>query len=308
MFNKLLPFSILSAVVFSPNAYALSDSEILSMIPPDDKVAPCVRNIDTREITRAVISMEPFRSVNFIFPFKLDDASTIYSLSSDKIWGYESAKGQKIVNVSFKSFNNSDWGKVNDFSISTHGYIFSFTLKAEPGKHCSNVVFTLSEEEKKRIEEGEQKKYLEAIKADYNQKFADLNLLAEQKALNLVASLAQEEPDSTGIHEEDSLELSNGDSLQVFADEILGYGKFNILKLEVKNGSSSSPLYIKSINVYQLSESNKRGKEIPGAIDFDKKMEPDSSQSISYATQKALPTTGAVLVVSTTQGDIEVEW
>lgn len=307
--TKSLSALLLISLLSVQTAWAVNARDIMAMIPPDDKVKPCVRTIETEKITRVVIPLEPFRSVNLVFPFKLNSDNTLYSLSSNRIWTYQPANGQHIVNVFFNSFSqDEDWGKVNDFTISAHGYIFSFTLKAEPGRHCSNYVFNLSEAEKKRIADGEKKQHLESLQAEYQDKFERLDQLAEQKALNLVGLLSSQEPKSTGIHEEASKTLVNGDDLELFVDEIHRWGQFNLLKFELKNGSSIKPLYIKSITAYHLNDHNRRSKPIPGAVDYSKKMDLNSSQVLAYSTLQALPETGGVLVVSTDQGDIEVEW
>jgi len=307
MIKIRLLFWVLLSIFNYTAVMAMSVSDIMNMVPPDNKVMPCVRKIPITQITRAVIPIEPFRGVNFIFPFKLENANTLYSLSSDKLWDYNRANGLNIFNVFYKSFNSSDWGKVNDLSIAVNDYNFSLTLKAEPGRHCSNIVFTLSEEEKKKLVDGETKEYLTALDIEYELKVRSLDVEAERRALKIVGALVSANVNTTRIHEEKTIELPNGDEIIVYVDEILGYGKFSVLKIEIENESNVNPLYIKTVEVFTLSD-NKKRERVEGATGFDKKMSVNSAQYTNFTTREGLPETGAVLVVTTDLGELEVTW
>ena len=165
---------------------------------PEEMIKPCVRKIQISPLTREIIPMIPWRGVNLIFPFELEADSTHYSISGGDVWSFDSAlKGSNIVPISFKKFDISkNWGTVQDFTISTKGYVFSLALHAvqDPLEHCSNVIFTITEEEKKRLEDTEKKNYQEVLKQDYQEKLANLDDMAEAKAMLLVASLANRSP------------------------------------------------------------------------------------------------------------------
>lgn len=274
---------------------------------PDSVVMPCERHVEVQDITRLVVPMTPFRGVNLIFPFELNEASTSYSLSSDLVWDFREAAGTALVPIYFSNFSDQ-WGELADFTVTTGDYIFSITLKADPNlkNHCSNVVFDFSDEQIKKIREGEKKEYLAALDAQYQEKFAELDEQAANKALELVASLSKGNPSDTGVHEYNTLELSNGDEVELYIEEIQGWGEFSIILAEVSNDSQVSPLYIEDVEVGRLKNGQKAS--LNGHTDIEPKLSMDSVVEMTFTTTENIPETGGYMRLLTDRGVVEVTW
>lgn len=303
MMNKIFYLIILiSMSINAEEIKKLSIQEVLDIMPIDSDVMPCNKSIDITKTTKAVISVTPFRGINLIFPFKLDDDETIYSLSSGSLWTYYPAKGSNVVTIIYNKFDHDKWGTVHDLTIVSHGFTFTLALKADIANHCTNVIFSLSEKERKKMIALEKKLYLEVLKKEHDIAIKNINERAEKIALNLVGALANSSPKTTSIHEENILELSNGDEIVGYVDEIIRYGKFNILNIEIENDSDVNVLYIESIDV----KNNKL--PIHGVSTFIKKMKSGDDQIITFSTLDNIPESGAELWVKTDKGTLKVTW
>ncbi len=277
--------------------------------PKLDQIKPCERIVDVTQLTRLVVPMTPFRGVNLIFPFELDDDNTTYSISSNNTWSYIPAKGGNIVPVNFNKFQN-EWGEIIDLTIAHKGYVFSIALLAVQNleQHCTNIVFKLSDEERKKMEEKTKKRYLDALKLEYDQKFKELDDKANNLALDIIGELVVASPHESGIKEEEEIELSNGDVLGLYVDRIYGYGRFSVLNIELTNDSEVKPLYIKKVEVTALGANDKKKSRIRGSAKYHKKMKEKAVQEFTFSTLDNIPTSGAMVRVTTDRGVIEVKW
>ena len=275
---------------------------------PDEVVMPCERRIEVSELTRIVVPMTPFRGVNLIFPFDLQDQQTTYSLSFDQIWSFSPAGGTNMVPVYFKSFAG-EWGELTDFTIATRHHVFSITLKADPDirNHCTNVIFDFTEEQLQRIREGERKEHLEALDAEYQKKLASLEEDVNRQALKLVGNLASQRPRNIRIHEDNSLRLSNGDQVEVYVRRMQGFGAFTVITGEVKNDSRVQPLYIQDVKV-ALTDGRDRRVPVSGHMDIEPRLGINQVASFTFATTQDMPRTGGVMEITTDRGTVEVLW
>lgn len=299
-YRAILAGLVAAFVSMGANAY---EDNVL----PDSVVMPCERHVEVTDITRLVVPMTPFRGVNLIFPFELSETSTSYSLSSDLVWDFKEADGTALVPIYFQNFSDQ-WGELADFTVTAGDYIFSITLKADPNlqNHCSNVVFDFSDEQIKKIREGEKKEYLAALDAEYQEKLASLDEKAANKALELVASLSKGRSSDTGVHEYNTLELSNGDEVELYIEEIQGWGGFSIVLAEVSNDSQVSPLYIEEVVVGRVNNNQK--SPLKGHAEVEPKLSMDSVSELTFTTTENIPETGGYMRLRTDRGTVEVTW
>ena len=288
--------------------FLLSSVTVLGA-PKQALIKPCKRSVDVTELTRLVVPMIPFRGVNLIFPFDLADTNTTYSISSNNIWSFVPAKGGNIVPVNFKQFKG-EWGEINDLMIEHDGYVFSLALVAvqDLKQHCTNIVFKLSEAERKKMEEKEKKRYLDALKREYQEKFDDLDNQANHLALDMIGELVTANPYEKNIKEEQEITLSNGDILSLYVDKMYGYGRFSVLSIELNNDSDVKPLYVKKVEVFSLGSNDSKKSRIRGSAKFGKKMKQGEVQEMSFSTLDNIPSSGAMVVVTTDRGKVEVKW
>lgn len=295
------------AVVLLSSACIVFGSEY--HIPSNREAMPCERRVPLTAITRAVIPMTPLRGVNIIFPYKLPDDTTEYIPSGRNIWSYQKASGGTLVPIFFKNFKPSEFGEVQDFTIKTPHHIVSLALKADPDMHdhCTNIILTLTPAEKKRLEEEEKKNYMAQLDAEYKKKFSQLDKTAEDKALTFVASLTNDNPNTTSIYENGSFQNAKGDTITLYVDKAKKYGKFSILMFSVKNASSQGPLYINSLNVGVIGKGKQR-KPLDGHADYNKKIDTNSTESFTFATLESIPDTNGFVTIDTNEGKLDVTW
>lgn len=276
---------------------------------PNSMIMPCKREIPLEPLTRAVIHVLPGRGVNLTFPRELDmdESTTSYAISSDDILTFEKAINEaSIVPIGFKKFNPStDIGQIRDFTIATRSHVVSLGLSvdADPSSHCTNVIFTMTEQERKRLEEEEKKNYKLLLDAQFKERQEALDKEVNEKALLLVAGLVEETPDKWRINEENTLETKKGDRIVGYVRDIHKFGNFYLLSFEIENDSSSIPVYVSDISV-RFNE----GKKLVGAVNNPKKIEPGKTVEVVYASQDEIPSTSAILALETDQGLLEVSW
>ncbi|ERS88335.1 hypothetical protein Q672_10790 [Marinobacter sp. EVN1] len=277
-------------------------------IPPDELVMPCERHVQVEDITRLVVPMVPFRGVNLIFPFELNDSTTSYAISSNLVWDFKEANGSRMVPVYFSSFEGQ-WGELTDLTIAAENHIFSITLKADKDirNHCTNIVFDFSEEQLKAIQEGEKKEHLARLDEEFEKRLKQLDDDAAEKALELVGALAKGSPSVSGIHEYNGLTLSNGDEIELYVEEIQGWGEFSVIKAEITNDSEVSPLYIRKVQV-GLGGGDQRKQPISGHADMEAKIKEDAEGELTFTTTENVPETGGYMEIETDRGTVEVVW
>ena len=294
-------------LVFLLSSAVQAETVVLNDLP-ESMILPCEREIPVSKLTRAIIPMIPWRGINLVLPFELEDETTNYTLSGGNVWTFDKAmKGSNIITLTFKEFDpNKNWGTVQDFTISTPSHVFSFALHAvkNPSAHCTNIRLTLSAAEKKRLLEEKKKNYRLALDQEYAAQFADLDNTAEKKALLMVASLAQSKPERTRIKEEGTLRLPNGDELVVYVRNSKTYRAFSTISFDIENHSSEKAIYIETLHLKKEDHS----KIITGASTLPQKINMEDEAEVTFVTRETLPETGITLQLKTKAGDVEVTW
>lgn len=135
---------------------------------------------------------------------------------------------------------------------------------------------------------------------------------AAEKALELVGALAKGSPPSvSGIHEYNGLTLSNGDEIELYVEEIQGWGgEFSVIKAEITNDSEVSPLYIRKVQVGGLGGGDQRKQPISGHADMEAKIKEDADGGeLTFTTTENVPETGGYMEIETDRGGtVEVVW
>lgn len=275
----------------------------------DQQAMPCERSVDLEQITKAVIPVTPMRSVNIIFPYKLPNETTTYVLSGSSIWKSHSANGGNLVPVTFVQFEESWFGEVQDLIISTPNHLVSLALKADPNMehHCTNIVLKLPPEERRRLEEQEKNDHLAALEMEYQKRFDALDKKAMDKALSFVGSLANKDPKTTRIYEESEINNSGGEKIKLYVDKVESYGKFNIIKFELKNESELNPVHIDGVSAGLVSDSGQR-MPVNGYADYKRTLGASESASYLFTTLEPVPNANGFLTLETDHGRLDVTW
>lgn len=273
---------------------------------PDELAMPCTRTIPLQKMTQAVIPILRGRNVNLMFPKEIplgDGSETTYTLSADDVFSHKRAsEGSNIVPIAIK-----DWkaGALRDFTVATRNFTVTLALRADtdPQRHCTNILFTLTDDERKRILAEEKERYQNVLDAQFNDRMRQLDKEVNDKALLMVGGLAAETPDRWRVNEEGALELKNGDEVTAYVRDVQKFGQFYLLSMEVENDSGSVPVYFS-----ELSMKRDKTQPINGAASMPKKLEAGETAEVIFASLDEIPATNGELVLRTDQGDIKVEW
>lgn len=294
--SNLLCFSLLCAF-FNP---------VIAASVPDKIALACTLSVEVSPITRTVVRMTPFRGVNLIFPEKLYNESTIYSLSSNEVWSYTKASGTNIVPITYKTKDNV-FGEIQDLTIATEDHVYSIALVSEPDikKHCTNVIFRLSAAEKKRLELKKHKSTETALTKNYKEKLANLEGRAVVLSLQMVSEVALSKPSISKIFEESTLQFKSG-SLVVYVDRLMSYENFHLMIAEIKNTSRSESVSIDSLYVANFVSGI--DKPVPGYMTEVDSIDKNKSIKITFASAKNLSDMDKKLILKTNKGTVSVEW
>lgn len=293
------------AMLVAVSGFAQAETVRLTQLP-DELAMPCTRQIPLQKLTQAVVPIIAGRGVNLMFPKEIpisSETETTYTLSAADVFQFlKASEGSNIVPVSIKQFSV---GAVRDFTIATRNFAVSLALKAEtnPERHCTNILFTLTEDERKRILKEEKERYQAVLDAQYKDRMRQLDKEVNDKALLMVGGLAEETPDRWRVNEEGTLELKNGDEITAYVRDVQKFGQFYLMSMEVENESGSIPVYFSELSV-------KRDKTQPvnGATSMPKKLEAGKTAEVIFASLAEIPATDGMLIIKTDQGDIKVEW
>ena len=270
---------------------------------PRDIAQSCVASVEVGRFTRTVVYVQPFLGVNLIFPIKLPDEKTLYSLSSDGIFDYKRAKGHNIVPIYFKT-TNPVFDEIQDLTIASGDYIFSIALVStnDITQHCSNIKFTFSKDEIARIEEEKAAFAQKSYQREYASRLADLDTKANRKALEIVGDLAMSTPATERLFVEENHDFGTG-SLNIFVEKIIRYNAFALIVGELANSSKVDAISISSINAI-----NGSGTPLEGHVTSMDVIEPRQKQRFVFTTLDKVESGELSLVVKTDFGEYPLEW
>ena len=286
----------------------------VAMAAPDASLfMPKTREIEIKTITQDVIDVRPGGAVKIIFPWVLsendDELPYMAKMATDNVFAFEAKEGQNVIIVYYKNFSDAFENEVVDLTVSTHGYHFTFAIRANfnPKDYYSNVVLKMSDAEMLALLDREKKKYMAYLAQERQKMLEELDLRAHQKALALVGELSNDDPEETRIKEESELELANGDKITAYVDVAKHYGEFSVFNFEVENDSEYSPVYIKNVELFKLDES---GVKVPvrAVFNLPPKIPVGGVEAGTLSTLEDLPLTNMVLAVTTDKGPLEVSW
>ncbi|MCP4494117.1 MAG: hypothetical protein GY820_43465 [Gammaproteobacteria bacterium] len=278
-----------------------------------DLLSPKTRVVQIKPITESIIDVLPGRAVKFIFPWILDDDGGeipfLVTMSNDVYFNKPVVKpGHNVLVMTYKHIDKNMHGEVTDLLISSRGYHFSFTLKAnfKPSLHYSTVLLEMAEADKILLLDKELEKVHNILIEERARLEADLDNRAKGLALGLVGGLSIKNPVSTAVKEEAEKMLTNGDAIIAYVDRFDNFGVFTNFVFEVENETNKS-IYIKDVRIASSDESGNKTM-LPSTFLVDPKLAPDKTALGTVSTVDFFRDSNIdnVLIVSTDQGDIEV--
>lgn len=276
-------------------------------------IMPKTRTITIQPITHDVIDIRPGGLVKIIFPWVLneDDDELPYfgRLATDNVFALEKKAGQNVLVLYYKNISPNLEGEMVDLTVSTRGYHFTFTVRAnfDPRKHYSNIVLKLTEADKIELLDREKKRFLDQLAQERSRLIEEIDARAEQRALRLIGELSDSDPDVSRIKEENELTFSNGDRAIAFVNVARHWDKFTVFEFEIENDSEKTPLYVQSVQLFEVNDGGGK-KPINVVHDLSPKLAPNEIAKGTFATLAKVPEENVLLEVTTDRGNIEVSW
>lgn len=244
-----------------------------------DQSKPRMRSEVIKAFTSDTISIQYGRSVKLLFPWPLDEyvkeLKHVIDLADESVFTYDYQSGQNFIRVSYNNKGNFK-GEVADLLINSHGYHFSFALKATKSSknYHSLVEYKAGKKDKLEYLARERIKIRESINKEYEHKYEKLDELAEEKSLALLGKLALSEESTERVYEDSIIKNNLGDQVTLFVDELIRYDHIIVIPFEIKNDTNKA-IYPKNIVFYQSTEDSNRSLHF--ASDLASKIDENST-------------------------------
>lgn len=283
---------------------------------------PTFKKVELKEFTSLQLKVMPDAGTQLMFPFLLDnpDLRPALKIRLTNTDGFEVPtepseiaallKGQNTITILGKA--NMSGGMpvyLGNLFISIGSYNLSIGLETtyEINKHISNVVFTLSDEEKSHLLEAMFSTKAEALEKEYREKIESIDDLSRKNSLSYIADVVLESESSTRFKKRRTTDI-NDYQITVNVDRYVTYGdKYGVLLFELKNRNPID-FSVDDVNLYDITTSSE--KLIDGALRCSEKLLADTEIQCSYVTldTKAGNVKKLKLDVLTNRGTGSVSW
>ena len=273
---------------------------------------PRVKQVTLEHHTAITAYIVPNLGVRLIFPFILDEADDFIPFTSqltNQSFNYKREEGRNslVVWITPQAGNQS-----GNLFITVAGYLLSIEFKTTNDMNLfySDINFALGTAEREDlIQKGIQQR-TKALEAEYKKKLADLETLADQKAIAKVGVLAMTEPTRTRIKEQTSIALPNGDRLTLFVDEAITYAPYTIFAFELSTDSDTQGVSVLDAKLFTADPTTAHTRPVDAAKDIPKRIMPkERSRGVLTTLDTTLnPKEFLKLQVLTDKGTVEAKW
>lgn len=282
-----------------------------------DRDMPKIRKVELKPITTFVADILPGRGIKLIFPWVLDESSTELpfseQLTNTDIFEVVVEPGQNHIIYKIKENSYNIEGELSDVFINVAGFHINMTLRATFSRkaHKSNIEFYLNKKDRLELISRAINRRKAALVKEYNKKIKELDKRAEHLALKLVGRLATGPNKSFRIKTEEETKLENGDKIVFYCDEIINYGAFAVIPIEVGNESNMLPLYVQNISLEKLSNDGVSATPLISEFEVNESKIATNEVTTGFIVTrdlKILSSGESKAVVFTNRGKVEVIW
>ena len=253
----------------------------------------------------------------FTFPFLLDNDDNYVPYTNDNTNSgvfipLMRQKGRNFFVITVPPEHVLTDHDIGNMFITVAGYQISVEMRSTKKRsaHVTDVRFLMGEKAREDLIQHAIAQRAKALEQSYKDKFDQLDVMTEQRALAKVGMLALTTPDETRIKEEAVLELKNGDETVLFVDMVLDYPEYSIYKFDIENDSSSNHVVIRDAKLFLIDENS--GKKIPldTAKQIPKRVEPRGmATGVLVVDKNTVDDNKALLLeVLTDGGSIQAVW
>lgn len=286
--------------------------------------APRVRTVTLQRLTTLTVDLVPDLGVRFTFPFILDehdDYVPFTMTSTNPVFVPERKDGrnsfvvvvdpQKIAAAPARAGERLPTYYGNLF-VTVAGYEVSVELRttAQLADHYTDVVFELGEDDREILIQKLAAQRTKALEAEYQKRAAEIDHLAEQRAMARVGVLALRTPKTTRIKEEATTKLTSGETLTLYVDRAVTYDPYTIVVFDLENHSRGQGVTVLDAKLVAVDPATKAERPIESAKDVEGRVLPDSTvRGVITVLGMRLESHEVLrLDVVTDQGIVQAQW
>ena len=208
---------------------------VLSTLSTVSTAKPIHKDIELKQLTTLVLNFYPGMGTRFTFPFLLDNDDNYVPYTNDNTNStvfipIKRQKGRNFFVITVPPEHVLDDRDIGNMFITVAGYQISVEMHSTKKRsdHVTDVRFLMGEKAREDLIQHVIAQRSKALEQSYKDKFDQLDVMTEQRALAKVGMLALTEPTETRIKEEAVLELKNGDETVLFVDMVFDYPEHSI--------------------------------------------------------------------------------
>jgi len=242
---------------------------------------PIHKDIELKQLTTLVLNFYPGMGTRFTFPFLLDNDDNYVPYTNDNTNSgvfipLKRQKGRNFFVITVPPEHVFSDHDIGNMFITVAGYQISVEMHSSKRRsdHISDVRFLMGEKAREDLIQHAISQRSKALEQSYKDKFDQLDVMTEQRAIAKVGMLALTDPQETNIKEEAVLELKNGDETVLYVDRVIEYPGYSIYKFDIENDSSANHVAVRDAKLFLIDENS--GKKIPLATakQIPKRVEP----------------------------------
>lgn len=275
---------------------------------------PRAKSAELHKRTTLVAEILPDLGVRFTFPFVLDEQDTYVpftlNITNPSFVLEKREPGRNYFVITVKA--GSPINMLGEVFITVAGFEITIELKTTNNlsNFYSDVVFKLNKDDREDLIQKAIAQRTKSLESEYKKKFAEIENLADQKAVARVGRLALTTPAHHGIKEESKLKLSNGDRISLFVDEVVEYDPYSIFVFNLIDDSNTQGISILDAKIFSVDKDTKQERPLDVGKDLPPRVQPNDKiqAAITILNKNLNPKEYLKLQVLTDKGTLEAQW
>ena len=278
---------------------------------------PVHMDVELKQLTTLVLNFYPGMGTRFTFPFLLDNDDNYVPYTNDNTNSgvfipLKRQKGRNFFVITVPPEHGTTDKDIGNMFITVAGYQISVEMHSTKSQsdHVSDVRFLMGEKAREDLIQHAIAQRSKALEQSYKDKFDQLDVMTEQRAIAKVGMLALTDPIESNIKEEAVLSLKNGDETVLFVDRVIDYPGYAIYKFDIENDSAANHVAVQDAKLFLIDENS--GKKIPleSSKQIPKRVEPRGQATGVLVVDKTKvdDSKQLMLEVLTDGGNIQAVW
>ena len=284
---------------------------------------PKVREVKLGELnTSMVVPVIPDLGVRFVFPFLLNENSSIIPFSventNENAFKINRPADEKIehnsfvvtVNIPAAGFPAEQVYRGTLF-IHAGGYLVTVRLETsgDDRKYFDDIVFNFPADKRDYLINEAIDMHTVELEKKYAEKVKGLDLVVKEELKSKLAFVALEKPTHIPFRKSFSKKLENGDRVKIFVDKAISYDSYDFYVFEIENPNSRS-FRIQGIQLGARKAKKDQLKIADNQYYCPKTIDGDRFYRCAMVTtdQGMKEERWLSMLISTDRGQVQVEW